>query len=160
MEVEIRGRAIRFADLTAGTFFCALRKERIFGLCIAEGTRAGAILFSTAPPQHQSGVPWVAPGGLPNDDLVAFPTAVMRADPRSVLAVAGPIPFGAIVNSGEKYYMRASNGVGNFVTCDLVSGSLEGIPGATALNLYSRWQVGHVEGDQFEIIFEFSAANE
>jgi hypothetical protein len=160
MEVEIPGRATRFADLTAGTFFCALRREQIFGLCIAEGTRPGAILFSAAPPQHQSGVPWVAPGGLPNDDLVAFPTAVIRADPRSVSAGTGPIPFGAIINAGEKFYMRASNGVGNFITCDLVSGSLEGIPGSTVVNLYSKWQVGHIEGDQFKIVFEFSAATE
>jgi hypothetical protein len=159
MEVEIRGRATRFADLTPGTFFCALRTAKIFGLCITDGARTGALLFSPAP-GHQSGVPWLASGGLPNDDLAAFPTAVIRADPLSILAVAGPIPFGAIVNAGEKFYMRASNGVGNFITCDLVSGSLEGIPAATTLNLYSRWQVGHVEGDQFGIVFDFSVVNE
>jgi hypothetical protein len=159
MDVQIRGRASRFADLLPGTFFCALRTERMFGLCITDGARTGALVFSPAP-AHQSGVPWLASGGLPNDDLVAFPTAVMRADPLSVSAVAGPIPFGAIANSGEKFYMRASNGVGNFITCDLVSGSLEGLPGPAVLNLYSRWQVGHVEGNHFEIVFEFSAANE
>jgi len=51
--------------------------------------------------------------------------------------------------------MRASNGIGgDYITCDLVTGSLERIPQGGA-NLYPEWQVGYVDGDRFETIFKF-----
>jgi hypothetical protein len=99
-------------------------------------------------------VPWLASGGLPNDELVSFPGAVIKPDPLSVSGVTGPIPFGAIINFEDKFYMRASNGHGNFMTCDLVTGSVEIIP-TGILNLYSNWQAGYVVGDRFDPIFSF-----
>jgi hypothetical protein len=157
MDVQVRGRAARFADLLPGTFFCALRIERIYGICITDGHQTGALLFSPAP-THQSGTPWLASGGLPNDDLVSFPGAVLKPDPVSVSGVSGPIPFGAIINAGDKFYMRASNGVGNFITCNLVTGSVEGIPQGSVTNLYSKWQAGYLDEHGFESIFGYPLA--
>src|SRR5438552_3997387 len=118
MDIQIRNRAARFSDLNPGSLFCALRAERIFGLCIADPGGTGAFLFSQAPAQQR--VPWLASGGLPNDDLVSFPGAVIRADPLSVSPVTGPIPFGAVINFEDKFYMRGARSLGSFVTCDLL----------------------------------------
>src|ERR1700739_2801467 len=135
MDVQIRSWASRFADLPPGTLFCALRTERIFGLSITDGHHPAAFLFNSV--SHQSGVPWVAPGGL-NDDLVSFPAAVIRTDPLSVSGPTGPIPFGAIIQFEDKFCMRASNGLGSFMTCDVVTGSIVTIPVGSVLNLYSN----------------------
>jgi hypothetical protein len=155
MDVQIRGRAARFADLLPGTFFCALRAEKIFGLCISEGSRPGALIFSSN--QSQGGMPWVAPGGL-RDDLVSFPGAIIKAEVNSAVGLSGPPPFGTLINLEDKFYMRAANGFDGFVTCNVVTGLLEPIPDGI-LNVYPAWQAGYVDGNRFEPIFKFPAAN-
>jgi hypothetical protein len=157
MEIGIRNRAAAFDDLLPGAFFRALRgTERIFGFVVTDGPRLGAFLFSETGPGRQS--PWLAPGGLPNDDLVSFPGAVIRVDPTSSSQVSGAPPFGAIINFKDKFYMRASDGVGNYSTCDVATGSLESIPRGV-LNLYPEWQVGYTDADRFEPIFKFPSQN-
>jgi hypothetical protein len=69
-------RARRFADLPSGTFFYALRSEKIFCLSVSDANGSGAFVFAKT--QEHRGVPWLAAGGLPNDDLVAYPEAVIR----------------------------------------------------------------------------------
>jgi hypothetical protein len=152
MEMGIRNRAAAFDDLLPGTFFSALRTEPIFGLVVTDGARLGAFLFSETGPGKQS--PWLAPGGLPNDDLVSFPGAILRASLIFPSQVKGAPPFGAIINFKNNFYMRASDGIGGHSTCNVATGSLEGIPRGV-LNLYPEWQVGYMDDHGFEPIFTF-----
>jgi hypothetical protein len=151
MDVRIRGRAARFEDLSPGTFFCALRTRKIFGLSMVDAAGPGAFLFSSS--QNQGGLPWAAPRGV-RDDLVSFPGAIIRAEPNSAVGVSGSPPFGALINLEDKFYMRAANGFDGFVTCNVATGLLEEIP-AGVLNMYPSWQAGYLDGERFEPIFEF-----
>jgi|SRR5215208_3507719 len=84
MIVELPGNSARFADVPAGTFFAFWRKsERLHGLTVTEGTATSAIMFF----DNGRGYPWLAVGGLPNDQILAFPEAVLRPDISSAIDV-------------------------------------------------------------------------
>jgi hypothetical protein len=78
MKIEAIARAAKFADVPIAKFFCALRSEPLFGFTVTD-TRTGktaALMF--AKQSNQRGVPWLAAGGLPSDDLAYFPDAVIK----------------------------------------------------------------------------------
>jgi hypothetical protein len=155
MDVQINGRTARFADLRPGAFFCALRAESLFGICVTDGTIKGALLFSEAP--RQSGIPWLVDRGLPNDAIVMFPSAVMKADLSSVSATGGSPPFGAVISSGEDYLIRASAGLGDAVTFNLSTGMIVEISTQATSIVFPNWQIGHCENHKFEPLFSFKA---
>jgi hypothetical protein len=153
MDVQIRGCAARFADLQPGSFFCALRAEPLFGLCVSDGATKGALVFSVAP--NQNGIPWLADRGLPSDVLVKFPAAVLKAQLSSVAAASGSPPYGAIISNGEDYLIRASSGLGYTATFNVSTGMLAEPSNHSASIVFQQWQIGHYEHHEFEPLFTF-----
>jgi hypothetical protein len=157
MQIQIHGQAAtKFSDIPTGTFFRALRAEPLFGLSVSDGKRKSALIFSRSP--GQSGMPWLADNGLPNDTIVIFPEATLRANPASAAPVAGSLPFGAVISSGDKHYIKASAGIGYTATFNLSSGLYEELSNKTTSVIYPVWQVGHVASNVFEPIFNFPVA--
>ncbi len=154
MDVQIKSRAARFADVRPGTFFCALRAKPLFGICVSDGEKKGALMFSDAPNQH--GIPWLADRGFPSDAIVMFPSAVMKADLSSVAAMSGTPPYGVIISSGEDCFVRASAGFANpSVTFNVSTGMMANLPAQTASIIFPRWKIGHYENHEFEPLFTF-----
>jgi hypothetical protein len=157
MQILIHGQAAsKFSDIPTGTFFRALRAEPLFGLSVSNGQRKSALIFSHS--ASQSGMPWLADNGLPNDTIVIFPEATLRANPASVAPVAGSFPFGAVISSGQEYYIKASAGLGHTAIFNLSSGMYEELSDNATSVIYPVWQIGHVASNVFEPIFHFPAA--
>jgi hypothetical protein len=157
MQIQIYGQAVaKFSDVPTGTFFRALRAEPLFGLSVSDGKRKSALIFSRSP--GQSGNPWLADDGLPNDAIVIFPEATLRASTGSVAPVSGSFPFGAVINSRQKYYIKASAGTGYTATFNLSSGMYEQLSDKVAAVIYPIWQIGFVANNLFEPIFSFPTA--
>jgi hypothetical protein len=115
MDVQIRGRAERFADLLPGAFFCALRANSLFGLCVT----------------------------------------TLKAELSPVAAMSGSPPYGAIISTGEDYYIRASAGLGHAVKFNLSTGMIAELPTPTTSIIFPNWQIGHTENHKFEPVFTF-----
>jgi hypothetical protein len=153
MDVSVVGRSAWFSDLAPGTFFCALRDERVFGISVSDGVKSGALIFAQS--NHQRGNPWLASGGLPSDSLVSFPSALIRARFDNASSDSG-LPIGSLIDSGGKFLMRASDGLGNFRTFDLETGQLATLDDSSPTIAYRKWEVGHFDGDDFQAIFSHS----
>src|SRR5215203_4732265 len=104
MIVELPGNSARFADVPADTFFAFWRKsERLHGLTVTEGTATSAIMFF----DNGRGYPWLAVGGLPNDQILAFPEAVLRPDISSAIDGRTGFSAGAVISVPSGTYMHA-----------------------------------------------------
>jgi hypothetical protein len=153
MKIQATAVGARFAEIKPGTFFCALRSEKLFAIAVSAGTDKGALVFSNNP--HQPGTPWLAPKGLTGDHLAAFPNAILKAEWLFADKPDGEIPFGALLCSDGKFFMRAAEPGGFVVTFNLETGCIEDVPSGKALLVYSCWQIGHQASDRFEPLFTF-----
>jgi hypothetical protein len=118
VKIQVTALGARFAEVKAGAFFCALRSEKkLFAIAVSAGTDKGALVFSDE--ASYPGVPWLAPKGLTGDHLAVFPNALLKAEWQFADKPGGEIPFGALLCSDGKFFMRAAERGGFVVTFNL-----------------------------------------
>jgi hypothetical protein len=149
MKVETHARPMKFGDVLPGTFFKFMGKE--FGLSIVdiEGTRRSLIFNSS-----RTGI-WKQD---PNRDVIAFPEAIVRPDFGSIAAHVVSAQIGALISTVNGFYVRGiqEKQDESHMTIDISNGSAFALSDTESpMIVYSRWEVGHEEGDKFKPIFEF-----
>jgi hypothetical protein len=152
MKLDVPGIAMAFEDLPIGSFFMFERAHREFGICVSDGQRLGAIILST-PERSGGSIPWLAIGGLPQDSVVSFGAATLRANVADITTDTNQ--YGNLISAGSAFYMPAAEGFGNFRTFNVSTGLLEQMPRGTAAIAYARWSVGLMVDATFEAIFSF-----
>jgi hypothetical protein len=110
MQVEVAGNALRFDELTPGSFFMFERAKREFGICVSDGQRLSAIIVSR-PERPDGNMPWLAIGGLPQDSVASFETATLRAKAADITSDTGR--YGNLISAGGAFYMRAGESLGS-----------------------------------------------
>jgi hypothetical protein len=83
----------------------------------------------------------------------ASPT--LKAELSPVAAMSGSPPYGAIISTGEDYYIRASAGLGHAVKFNLSTGMIAELPTPTTSIIFPNWQIGHTKNHKFEPVFTF-----
>jgi hypothetical protein len=155
MDFEFPGIASSFDDLPLGGFFMTTRREREFGLCVSDGQRKSAVMFSYSERYHTP--VWLAVGGLPNDTLISFPQAIVRTELSSLCDDDNQVP-GAIVSAGGEFYMRARVSLADYYTFNLRTGVMARPSNDAKAIAFSRWNVGLLIDRHFDAIFTFPIA--
>ncbi|KYH01707.1 hypothetical protein [Bradyrhizobium sp. DOA1] len=155
MKLEIPGVAMAFDEVAVGGFFRFDRKKPEFGICVTDGTKRAAIILST--PERPNGhMPWLAIGGLPNDAVVSFPNAILRANHADISDDTAT--YGHLLSAAGSIYMRVRDSMGGYRTFNLATGQLEQLPTAQMMMAYSKWTAGIIVDERFEPLFSFPAA--
>jgi hypothetical protein len=154
MNVEVPGVPLGFNELTVGSFFMFERSRREYGICVSDdGQRKAAVILSTTDGGRLGRLPWLAVGGLPQDAVVFFPSAVLRASQLDITADLGQL--GTLITAGDAFYISVSDTMGGYRTFNVATGQLEALPQGRIASGYSRWRVGIMVDDNFETIFSF-----
>lgn len=129
------------------------RINREFGICVTVDQKRCAIVLST--PEGPNGhMPWLALGGLPHDAVVHLPAAILRASQSDIGRDASR--YGSLISAAGRFYIRVGHSMGNYYTFNVETGQQEPLPQGKMGLAYSRWQVGVIVDDRFEVIFSYA----
>lgn len=152
MRLEVPGVGMAFDEVPVGGFFRFERTKPEFGICVTDGVKRAAIILST-PERPNGNMPWLAIGGLPNDAVVSFADAILRASHTDVSDDTST--YGHLISAGDSFYMRASESMGGLRTFNLSTGQMEHLPRSKMAIAYSKWAVGIMVDERFKPIFSF-----